>query len=178
MNAVDHKALVAELVTKVQEGDQASFDQLFAETHRLARKVAYAIVGPELVEDAVQESYILVFQKIRQLDQPAAFLGWLSRLVMHVCYRVKRKHPEETSLPEHDLQTPDPTKSALTTIHLRQALDRLHKDDREILVLRELLTLSYEEVAYALAMPVGTVKSRLNTARKRLKERLELYPRA
>lgn len=174
MNSVDHKAKIADLVTRVQEGDQVSFDQLFAETHRLARKVALAIVGPELVEDAVQESYILVFQKIRQLDQPAAFLGWLSRLVMHVCYKLRRRHPLETSLPEQDLQAPDPTKKALTSLHLRQALDRLHKDDREILVLRELLALSYEEVAYALAMPVGTVKSRLNAARKRLKERLQL----
>lgn len=174
MNAVDHKTALADLVTRVQEGDQASFDQLFAETHRLARKVALAIVGPDLVEDAVQESFILVFQKIRQLDQPAAFLGWLSRLVMHVCYKFQRKQPSSTPLPEQGPATPDPTNKALATLHLRQALDRLHKDDREILVLRELLALSYEEVAYALAMPVGTVKSRLNTARKRLKERLQL----
>ena len=174
MSTTDGKSRVAELVVRVQEGDTAAFEALYQESHRLARKVALAIVNPQLVDDIVQESYILVYQKIRQLDDPRAFLAWLSRLEMHLCYKAQRKKREEVSLPEEGLETADTTGRALATLALRQALERLQKDDREILILRELLAFSYEEVAYALVLPVGTVKSRLNTARKRLKERLQM----
>lgn len=172
MNVLDRKELVADLVVRVQEGDKASFDELFKQTHRLARKVAVAVVGPQRVDDAVQESFMVVYQKIRQLKEPEAFCAWLSRLVLHTCYRLNRKQRDEVALPEEGLETADPTGKALAALQLRQALDRLPRDDREILVLRELLAFSYEEVAYALALPVGTVKSRLSTARGRLKERL------
>ena len=103
-----------------------------------------------------------------------AFPAWLSRLVIHICYKAQRKKSEDEPLPEEGPQTADTTGRALATLALRQALERLHKDDREILILRELLALSYEEVAYAMILPVGTVKSRLNTARKRLRERLQM----
>ena len=142
--------------------------------HKLARKVAHTVLRPEQVDDAVQESYLLVYQKLPQLREPEAFLGWLSRLVLHTCYRFQRKEREEVPLPEQELPAPDTTERALTTLHLRQALSRLKQDDRNLLMLRELLSLSYEEVAYALSIPIGTVKSRLNKARKKLKQRLQL----
>lgn len=174
MSSTDSKSRVTELVVRVQEGDTSAFEALYQETHRLARKVALAMVNPQLVDDIVQESYIVVYQKVRQLDDPRAFPAWLSRLVIHICYKAQRKKREDEPLPEEGPQTADTTAKALATLALRQALDRLQKDDREILILRELLQLSYEEVAYALVLPVGTVKSRLNTARKRLKDRLEM----
>ncbi len=161
-----------QLVIQAQAGNQQSFEQLFYKTHNLARKVAYSIVGSTLAEDAVQESYLLVFQKLRQLKDPAAFRGWLSRLVLHTCYRIAKKRPNELELPSEEVEAPDQSQSVIDSLFLKQGLSRLQPKDRDILILRELLGLSYEEVAFALSLPLGTVRSRLHSARKHLAERL------
>lgn len=174
MNSLQQFPNLAALVLQVQSGDRQAFEQLFQQTHRLARKIAFSTVGPDLAEDVVQESYILVFRKLPQLEDPKAFLGWLSRLVLHTCYKMARKESPARELPEGELGAPDQTEALLNSLHLRQALKRLRKEDREILILRELLALSYEEVAYAMLLPVGTVRSRLHSARKKLAESLKL----
>lgn len=174
MTSPEQKEEIARLVVQVQQGDLASFDELFVRTHKLARKISLSILGRDSSDDAIQESYILVFKKLPQLKEPEAFLGWLSRLVLHTCYRLQKKDRQNDPLPESGLESPDPTNRALDAIHLRQALNRLKREDRELLILREFLSLSYEEVAYALCIPLGTVKSRLSSARKNLKKRLEL----
>jgi RNA polymerase sigma-70 factor (ECF subfamily) len=162
------------LVARVQRGDREAFETLFHATHRLARKIAHSVVGPQLVDDAVQESYLLVFRKLPQLQDPAAFRGWLSRLVLHVCYRLARQQSETSDISEQEIPSDDQSEELLSALQLRQALARLTPRDREILILRELLELSYEEVGYALDLPVGTVRSRLHKARQHLAERLKL----
>ena len=61
----------------------------------------------------------------------------------------------------------------MDSIVLRRALSGLHQKDRDVLALRELLGLSYEDISQTLQVPVGTVRSRLNKARQRLAERLK-----
>ena len=162
------------LVLRVQQGDQEAFQELFYETHLLARKVAVAVVGPQNVDDAIQESYLLVYRKLPQLQDPGAFRGWLSRLVLHVCYRMNTKVKETAELEEEQSQAPDASQTVVDSLFLRQGLMRLKQAERDILVLRELLGLTYEETAFALKLKVGTVRSRLHAARKHLAERLKL----
>lgn len=174
MNALNTAQPLARLVVQAQQGNKQAFEALFLQTHRLARKIAYSVLGDQLAEDAVQESFILVYRKLPQLADPEAFRGWLSRLVLHTAYRLASTRREQVPLLAEDLIQQDESHALVDTLHLRQGLARLKRADREILVLRELLGLSYGEVAYALELPVGTVRSRLHSARKHLAKRLAL----
>lgn len=161
------------LVLRAQKGERQAFEDLFYATHRLARKIALSVVGPDSVDDAVQESYLLVFRKLPQLRDPGAFRGWLSRLVLHTCYRMKERLPDTAPMEELEATSKESTDQIVDTLTLRQGLMRLKKKDRDILVLRELLGLSYEEVSVAMSLALGTVRSRLHSARKKLGERLK-----
>ena len=167
----DAKEHLAATVALAQMGRKDAFEEVFKLTHNHARKLAYSVVGPDYCDDVVQESYLLVYRKLQQLKEPEAFLGWLCRLILHVAYRFSKKHPHTKQLPEH-IGGDDRTDSVVDTLVLKRALDGLHHKDRDVLVLRELLGLNYEDISHTLQIPVGTVRSRLNKARKRLTDSL------
>lgn len=160
---------LAEQVRRAQAGHADGFEALVKLTEDHVRKIAYSVVGPNHSDDVLQESYLLVFRKIQQVHKPEAFMGWLCRLVLHICYRHKKKNPIEGEVPEQVSQTARP-EAVLDSIVLSRALDKLRAKDRNLLILRELVGLSYEELSGALQVPVGTVRSRLHKARKRLAE--------
>lgn len=160
------------LVKGAAAGDGPSFEELVERTHERCRRIAFPIVGPDLVEDALQETYLLIYQRLKQLNHPEAFMGWLSRIVLRVCYDIRKRHPECAEVPER-LPTPDPTEDLVKSLTLRRALARVPQHDREVLILHELVGLSHAEVGYALQIPEGTARSRLHTARKRLAEQLQ-----
>lgn len=162
----------SELVRQAQKGDRAALEELLRVTQPMARRIAVSVVGRDALEDALQESYLLVYRKLSQLREPEAFRGWFSRLVLHVCYGMARQQKGEQALPE-ELPQADATESVLAALALRQALARLERKDRDVLILREILELSYEEVGLALRIPTGTVRSRLHAARKHLAERMK-----
>ena len=165
------KEHLTSLVVSAQTGKKDAFEEIFRLTREHARKLAYSVVGAHHCEDVLQESYLLVYRKLRQLQKPEAFVGWLCRLVLHVAYRHKKKFPPNDELSDH-LGDDDKTDSLVDALVLRRVLAGMHPRDRDVLVLRELLGLSYEDLSHTLQLPLGTVRSRLNTARKRLSERL------
>lgn len=160
---------LAQLVSHAQKGSRQSLERLVERTRPMACRIAASILHRDQIEDAVQESYLLLVRKLCQLKNAKAFKAWFSRMVLHVCYQAQRskRFTEELSetLPSHEQ-----TERVVNALALRQALSRLPDKDRDILILRELLGLSYEELAYSLRVPVGTVRSRLSSARKRLKK--------
>lgn len=168
------KSELTQWVRLAQNGDSQAFEQVFHRTQGLAKKIAYSIVGTPQVEDAVQESYLLAFRKLKQLREPEAFIGWLSRLVLHTSQRMAQKTKPNLELDEERAKVESPTERVVDSVALRQALARLPQKDRDVLILREFLQLSYDEVAYALKVPTGTVRSRLNSARKKLAACLKL----
>lgn len=159
---------LVEWVRLAQEGDVPAFEELVERTTGLARKTAFPLLRPHQVDDAVQEAYLVVFQKIHHLQKPEAFQAWLARIVIHVCYALRKKTPL-TAEPD-DVSSPDTTASVATKLDLRAALNQLKEEDRNVLIMREFLKLSYEEIAYATRLPLGTVRSRLHYGRKKLKE--------
>ena len=163
--------LLAELIVKVQDGDLKAFEQIIDLTENLVRKLAFSIVGQDAVDDVLQETYLSVFRYRDQLKKPRAFVGWLSRMALHVCYDMKKRSvPTESLSPT--MSKPDPTESVAGYVSLVKALNQLTRAERDLLILRELIGLDYDELGYTLHIPVGTVKSRLFKARKHLKERL------
>ena len=136
--------------------------------HLLVRKIAAPLLPPSAVDDAVQETFLMVYRKIHLLQQPQAFIGWISRIALNVCYQWRRKQKDLVPLkPEHSVTTPSSLK-----VDMRKALEALGKSHRDVLILREYIGLSYEEIAEATNLPEGTVRSRLFYGRKKLEELL------
>ena len=142
--------------------------------HNLAR---YLLRDPHQAEDAVQEACLRAirhFEGFRGADGRA----WLLSIVRNTCFtQLRRRRPdgqkvefdeelhspqEESSGPEADLA------STITGESIREGLDRLAAEYREVLVLRELEGLSYKEIAQVAGVPIGTVMSRMARGRKQL----------
>lgn len=154
-----------DLVELAAKGNRGAFDQVMGQTHRLVRKIAAPLLPHSAIDDAVQETYLIVLEKLSHLKEPTAFRGWLSRIALHVCYEWRRKsRPTEELRPEHAV-----TQVTSNKVDVRSALEQLKEKDRNILILREFLGLNYDEIADALRLKEGTVRSRLFYARKRLK---------
>jgi len=164
---------LSDWVERAKGGEVTAFEQVVKKSRKLVIKVALPLVERHQLEDVVQETYLKVHQHLHQLQKANSFVPWLARIAVNCCHRVRKKTPLVVESRETD-QTVDPTSGLATKLDLRQALQELKEFDRNILVLRELLGLSYEEVAYALLLPVGTVRSRIHYARKKLKKRMSL----
>ncbi len=164
--------LLEEYVRRAQAGDAMAMNELVATTYRLVRKIAAPLLPESAVDDAVQETYLLVIQKLHHLQHPGAFRGWLSRIALHVCYGQRRK-ARPTEEIRDDFTVEDGAGRSQTRLDLKAALEKLPQKDRDILILREYLGLSYDEMADALDLVEGTVRSRLFNARKKLKELLQ-----
>lgn len=159
---------LVDLVTELQSGVDDAFERLHRRTYLLVRKIAAPLLPPSAVDDAVQETFLMVYRKIHLLQNPQAFLGWLSRIALNVCYQWRRKQRDSVPLkPEHSVTTPSSLK-----VDMRTALEALGQSHRDVIILREYLGLSYEEIAEATNMPEGTVRSRLFYGRKKLQELL------
>lgn len=162
------EAALADCVRRAQAGESGALDELVHLTYRLVRKVAAPLLPAAAVDDAVQETYLLVLRKLPLLQHPEAFRGWLSRIALHVCYDWRRKQKPTEELPR-DHAVADCSPQLQAQFDLKVALAKLPSKDRDILILREYLGLSYEELADALTLADGTVRSRLFHARKKLK---------
>jgi len=171
----DRTQRLTPLVKRAQDGDNLAFEQLVQETEKLARRIALSVVPEYLVEDVLQESYLLVYRKLILLREPKAFTSWFGRLVLHCSYNMAKKQ-EKTSELDDRQGGEDQTESVVTQVALRNAISRLEQKDRNVLILREMMELSYDEIAGALRLKVGTVRSRLHAARKHLAQRFTKPP--
>jgi RNA polymerase sigma-70 factor, ECF subfamily len=165
-----------ECVVALQRGRDGALEQLIKKTEKACFHLAFSILRDrDLSKDALQDAYFVVFRRIGQLREPAAFKGWLFRIVTSSCHDILRKRGKEieTDMSEReDLLGPgsspsDPSKQIPNRELLRSTFDNLPDQDRQALALREIANLSYEEMARVLSIPIGTVRSRLAKARKR-----------
>lgn len=158
---------LASVLEQAQSGDEVAFEQLLDATERFARRLALTVVDSQLLDDVMQESYLSVFRYLDQVRDRMAFLSWLSRIVLHTAYKIKKKQPQKFELPE-SLSTPDCSEETTRSVALRQALGKLPRSHRDVLVLHELVGLNHAEIGLAMRIPEGTARSRLHTGRKKL----------
>ncbi len=169
---------------KWQSGDMAAFEALFRQYEKLVFRTAYLITGSkEAAEDALQEAFVSVLRSRHTYDPDKGKLTtWLHRITVNQCSRGKaRKAPSIISLEEkgidlpemnHQSQPDDVLINKLEYDRLLKAMDSLDTKHRSVLVLRYFNDLSYQEIAEALEIPLGTVKSRLNQSLRYLKEQM------
>lgn len=172
------------LVARMRTRDTAAFETAMNLTRDTGWRLACQELGdPHLAQDALQEAYLVVFTRIHTLREPAAFRGWFLRIVVNQCRNARRSRREDpvAEPPEAPAardcvdtrRSPAFDDEVTRRLAVSSALRSLTPLERTSILLRDYLQLSYQEMAEALSVPLGTVKSRLNEARKQLVRRLK-----
>ncbi len=160
---------LSELAVRLQAGEEGALEALIARTQAACSRLAFSILrDPELSRDALQEAYFVVYQRIGQLRDPAAVKSWLFRIVTHCCHDLQRRRSKEVlAEPAQVAKGPDLAEAVGRQDKIRSTFARLPEIDRTALALREVCSMSYEEMSQVLGIPLGTVRSRLAKARQR-----------
>ena len=172
-----------ELVARARDGDADAFGALVARHQQAAFRVAWLIVrDPGEAEDAVQEAFVKAWRAMPRFRVDAPFRPWILRIVSNEARNRVRSTRRRDALTLREAAAagagdaaPSPEAAALSRDEaetLTRALDRLPERDRMVIAYRWLLDLSEAETAEILGVRLGTVKSRLSRALRRLREEL------
>ncbi len=184
----DGQAEDENLIARAQRGDRSALNALVRRHEARAYQYAFRLTRrPEMAADVVAEAFVRVLHALPNFKGQSSFATWLYRIVTN-CYLDMRKKEEvrrasslESTLATEDgdlsLQFADPgegpheeAERAARIDRVQEALEVLSPYQRAMLVMYHAENMSYEEIAAALDLPMGTVKSRLNRARMALRE--------
>ena len=173
----DYTRLVAEAQSPNQQTKHAAFNQLMRDFQAMAYRYAYSTLGDiQLAEDATQEAFLLVYERIGQLRDPRAFPGWLKRIVYTQCDRViRRKQPRLESIDsQYDLADDIPAVEQVLEDdeikdQIHSAVDALPDHERDVTEGFYFNGETQRELSERLNIPITTVKKRLQYARLRLR---------
>jgi RNA polymerase sigma-70 factor (ECF subfamily) len=164
-----------ELIASSLRGDTQAFGVLIHRYRKMVIGVAYRVCGNiELAEDMAQETFIRVWDKLSSFRPEGNFRGWICRIAANLTIDTLRRQKPTVDIEKVVAGSTDdgPERVALKrerAAAVRAAILKLPPQTRTTLVLREYQGFSYQEIADALDVPLGTVKSRLSDARRRLK---------
>jgi RNA polymerase sigma-70 factor, ECF subfamily len=171
-------------------GNRESFGELITRYHTRLYNAALRLVDtPEDAADVVQDAFLNAYQSLRSFKGDAEFFTWMYRIAFNVAISLKRKKKAAVSLsalePGQNGKRHEPVDgseyvkpgAALERSEdeqlLHMALARLSGEHRDVLVMKDIDGLKYEEIADVLKVPIGTIRSRLHRARLELRELLE-----
>lgn len=169
------------LIAMAQRGDRGAFNELVRRHREGVINVVYRLCADaNLAEDAAQEAFIRAWRGLASYRPRSAFRNWLYRIATNITLDVLRRERETVDIEQLSLAASDSGPEATLVgrergEQVQRAVLSLPPASRAVLVLREYEGLSYREVAEALDIPIGTVMSRLNYARTRLREALAPY---
>ena len=165
------------LVARCQTGDEAARAELVTRYHARLVYFVRRLLGDDCpIDDVLQNVWLAVFGRLPCLRSPAAFRVWLYRIARnHACTALRRRR-RWADLPDDDLAVPADDQPAFTReqaglIHV--CLGRLKPVHREVLVLRFVEGMAYEQIAEVVGCPVGTVRSRIHHAKSALRHEME-----
>ncbi len=175
------------LVRAFREGDKQAFNRLvLLYQDRIYNLVFNYLKNTEEAKDITQDVFITVHRSIGSLKEISKFKSWLYQIAINHCrnrYKsLKRKgYFSSYSIDDPDAflqlstgETPEIDNERRDTVELvRNTISNMPEQDREIIMLRDIQELSYDEISSILDLPLGTVKSRLNRARLALKDKLK-----
>jgi RNA polymerase sigma-70 factor (ECF subfamily) len=178
-----------EAITRLQRGDIVGLEALVHAYQVRAVRAAFLIVRDRaLAEDLVQAAFLRVYARIGQFDSRRPFGPWFLRSVINYALKAAARRERSLSLDGDDpdalplaalvapdLALDDRLAAAETSAAIWAALGALPPEQRTAIVLRYYLDLSEAEMAARLAVPPGTIKSRLHTARRRLRALLPAW---
>jgi RNA polymerase sigma factor (sigma-70 family) len=163
-----------------QESKVEAFDALVNRYKGLAYRWAYnRLQDAQLAEDAVQEAFITAYTHLDELKDPAAFPAWFKRIVVTSCNRLTRRKQLATEAYEEDYSggpsSADPSSDYETQEQeetVKEAVFGLPKHERVVIEMFYFSNYSQQEIAERLAIPITTVKKRLQYAREHLREKM------
>ncbi len=178
------------LVQKSKEGDLQAFDELVRRYEGKIYSIAFRFMGNHAdAGDLAQETFIRLYQSLASFRGDSAFSTWLYRIAANACRDELRKRQRRCVVSIEDMSVVSPgsvpvaggvdysPEEAVQRREVQQqiqaCLNELSPDHRLILILREILGMSYEEIAASLNCSLGTVKSRISRARYNLKEKIK-----
>lgn len=178
----DDRRLIADCLG----GRKDAFGELVSRYQaRLYNSALRLVPTPEDAADVVQDSFLSAYQALHTFKGDAEFFTWLYRIAFNTAISLKRKKRPSVSLESYardtGLDPDDPSEyvkpsAALERTederHLHDAIARLSPEHRDVLVLKDLDGMKYEEIAVVLGVPIGTIRSRLHRARLELRDLL------
>jgi len=177
----------ADLVRQSKGGNKAAFGKLASRYYEMVYGLAYGVLtNREAARDVAQDVFLKVFRDLHKFDERSKFKTWLYRVSVNAAIDARRRQRPSESIDMTDASdeedrapvvltdtAPGPSdRASQSEVRdlVRNSLEKLSAEHRAVLVLREWQGLSYEEIAEALDVEVGTVMSRLYYARKKLGE--------
>ena len=173
------------LLRRAQRGEPEAFEQLIGPLEQLIWRICWHYTGNrEAAEDCGQETMIRIWRNLDSYRGDCALESWVYRIAANCCMDFLRKKKRDKSesvepLREQGFDPADPSPGTEEQVvaedehrRLREAITQLPEEQREALILTQLQKVPYEEAALLLNVSEGTIKSRVNRAKARLKERL------
>lgn len=170
----------AALIEQSQNGDRHAYGELVRRHHEGVIRVVYRMCGdPALAEDAAQDAFIRAWTHLNRFKPGSSLRSWLYRIAVNAAVDALRRESRTADVDIETIPFPDPGQGP-EAAYLQRERERMVQEavlalpeaSRSVLVLREYGGLSYREIAESLDIPLGTVMSRLNYARQRLKDLL------
>ena len=189
-NPSRHTRSITRYVERSRRGDRAGYDEIVRRFQDMALAYCCSLIGDrQSGEDAAQEAFVEAYLHLDNLAQPAAFPGWFRTILYRQCHRImRRKHVGTVPLATCDLLIDSASgglanamaphhavEAGETRMELTDAISRLAEPERLVVNLYYMSDHSVAEVASFLSLPTNTVKKRLQSARRKLKERMSKF---
>ena len=163
------------VTTKAEEKNVSEFEELISQERiSIERFVRFKICVKEDADDILQNVYITAMQKFNQLKNKESFKAWIISIARNKCNDYFREKAKVLELPVEELLEIKlmPGRQGFTEIQsVQETLEKLGGKEKQILYLYFWKEMTQEEIAEKLGIPLGTVKSRLHTAKKKFKEK-------
>ncbi|MFH8797985.1 RNA polymerase sigma factor [Streptomyces sp. NPDC017936] len=153
------------LLPRAQSGDAQAMNHLLTLITPYVARICRSVTRDDAA-DATQEALLAIYRGLKTLREPAAFYGWVRSVTVREAMRTAKRFGEEQTCSQVESQAQD---NPWDAVHISDVLERLSRAHRQVLTLRA-YGLNEEEMAEVLALPVGTVRSRLFRARRRFQE--------
>ena len=177
-----------DILAEVTAGDIDAYGKIVARYRGRLYNFVFRFVGDrETAEDIVQETFLRAFRKRKEYRAIANFSTWLftiagnlakSELRRRKRWRLFSLHRDEESdtgmeLPDESFRPDKIAESSLADVQIQEAIVSLPENYRQVILLRDVEGMSYQEISEIVKCPVGTVKSRVNRARLKLQQKLK-----
>ncbi len=185
-DSADDKGLIA----RAKKGDMNAFESLVRKYQKPVYLLCHRLTGAhQTADDLSQETFIKAFLALPRFIDGLDFYSWIREIALNNCFNFLKKWKRERPLAEeknaagHNFLSspsespPDAVQRDEMEKKFREAFRTLPDNERSIFALRTFENMSYQEIARSLAIPMGTVMSRLNRARKKLKDQMADYLR-
>ena len=168
------------MVTDCQNGDRQALDKLVRQMQKPIYNAAYRMLGnPEEAADVTQTTFLKVFENIPQFNPKYRLFSWTYRIAMNESIdQLKRSNRTEPLTEAPIAKTDSPQEQAATSQmadEVQATLMELSEEHRAVITLRHFSECSYEDISRILQLPEKTVKSRLFTARRQMKNKLQQH---